>query len=105
MPFKTESRFSNKAAPYGAAISFCKGVNVMDKPKIRFITTRYDTLFLLDDGRDIEVEVDGNWIPLSCQFIDETHAYIGGHVYHIYEFAELREKLGQRYRPAETKAG
>ena len=72
----------------------------MDKPKIRFINCRYDTLFYIDDGGDIELEVEGKWIRLSCRYIDETHAYIGGYVYHIYQFAETRERLGQRYRPA-----
>jgi hypothetical protein len=72
----------------------------MDKPKIRFVNGLYETLFFVDDGGDVEIEVNGEWLRLKCRYIDETHAYIGDRVYHAAEFAQSRERLVQRYRPA-----
>jgi hypothetical protein len=40
----------------------------------------------------------------KCRYLDEFHVEIGGHVYHICEFAESRERIVQRYRPAKPKA-
>jgi hypothetical protein len=75
----------------------------MEKQKIRFINSSYETLFYVDDGGDVELEVNGEWLKFKCRYIDEFHAYIGDHVYHTAEFAQLREHLGQRYRPAEPQ--
>ena len=75
----------------------------MDKPKIRFIDSMYKALFDLEDGEDVEIEItEGEWQRFKCRYIDETHFYLDNHVYHICEFAQAREKLVQRYRPAET---
>jgi hypothetical protein len=72
----------------------------MEKQKIRFINSVNETLFYVDDGDDVELEVNGEWLRFKCRYIDETHAYIGDRVYHIAEFAQSREQLVQRYRPA-----
>ena len=74
----------------------------MDKPKIRFIDCMYNTLFEISDGEDVEIEItEGEWQRFNCRYIDETHFYLANRVYHICEFAQAREKLVQRYRPAQ----
>jgi hypothetical protein len=75
----------------------------MEKQKIRFINSSYKTLFFVDDGDDVEIEGDSGWMKFKCRYLDEFHAEIGGHVYHICEFAEIRERYVQRYRPAKPQ--
>jgi hypothetical protein len=74
----------------------------MDKPKIRFINSSYETLFFVDDGDDLEIEIDNGWKRFPCHYIDEFHFKLDTRVYHVYEFALLREINAYRYRPAET---
>ena len=75
----------------------------MDKSKIRFIDGSYNTMFEIEDGEDVEIEIaEDEWMRFNCRYIDETHFYLGKHVFHICEFAEVREKLVQRYRPAQA---
>ena len=75
----------------------------MEKPKIRFIDSVNNTLFYLDDGDGIEIEVGNEWFHYACHYIDEHHFKLDNHVYHIGEFAQLRERLVQRYRPANSE--
>jgi hypothetical protein len=70
------------------------------KNKINFINTSYKPLFSIDDGDEIEIEVDGVWIPRTCVYIDEYHfKIVGDLVYHTYQFAEIREFNKQSFRP------
>jgi hypothetical protein len=75
----------------------------MGKQKIRFINTSYETLFFVDDGGSIEIEIGNEWKRYPCRYIDEYHFKLENCVYHIYEFAILRERVAYRYRPAETQ--
>ena len=73
----------------------------MDKKKILFIDISYKTLFFIEDGDDVEVEIqEGEWKRFKCRYIDETHFYFEDQVYHISQFAQVRGKYGQQYRPA-----
>jgi hypothetical protein len=72
-----------------------------DKQKIRFIDTRYKTLFSIEDGGEVEIENKGTGQMESfvCRYLDEYHARIGEQVYHIYEFALIMERYLRKYRP------
>jgi len=76
----------------------------MGKQRIRFIDTSYKTLFLIDDGEDIEVEIEGEWKRYACKYLDDNHVEIAGHCFHIHEFAMRLKKASQRYRPVEKQA-
>jgi hypothetical protein len=67
--------------------------------KIQFIDTHYKTLFTIDDGAKIEIDIEGGTVQWTCRFLDEYHTEIGGRVYHIHEFAEAMEKYNRTYRP------
>jgi hypothetical protein len=70
----------------------------MDKKKIRFIDSRYNNLFEVEDGESVElVFPDGERVVRVCKYIDETHFYYGTNCYHICEFAEFMEKNGNKY--------
>jgi hypothetical protein len=72
----------------------------METREIRFITSSYKTLFTINDGDEIEIGLDdGSVVHEVCQYIDEYHLRVGNRVFHICEFAELREKLNQSYKP------
>ena len=75
----------------------------MKKPKILFIDTRYKPLFSIEDGEEIEIDIDSEPMRCACQYLDETHARIGGRVYHIMEFAEFMEQNNRAYRPVNKK--
>lgn len=75
----------------------------MEKPHIRFINTLYETLFFIENGDDIEIDIDGEWKRYACRFIDDYHAWIGDRVYHLREFAEMMERNIRSYRPAKKK--
>jgi hypothetical protein len=76
----------------------------MEKPQIRFINTLYETLFFIEDGGEIEIDIGGGETQrLVCRYIDEYHAWIGDRVYHIREFAELMERNIRTYRPAKKE--
>jgi hypothetical protein len=75
----------------------------MDTREIRFIDSHYNPLFTIKDGEDVVLErVDGDTVQLRCRFIDEYHFEAGNFVYHIYQFAEIMEKNGTRYRPVQV---
>ena len=71
-----------------------------EKKYIRFINSDYQTLFHLPDGGRIRITYpDREPAERVCRFIDEYHTDIGGHHYHICEFAERMEQIGARYEP------
>lgn len=68
--------------------------------KIRFINSKYDELFKINDGDSIRITYpDGEVLDRQCFYIDEYHTKIGSNVYHICEFAEVMERNGNRYEP------
>lgn len=72
----------------------------LEKKYIRFIDSRYTTLFHIPDGGRIRVTFpDGEQHERVCRFIDECHTAVGNNLYHICEFAERMERLGARYEP------
>jgi hypothetical protein len=72
----------------------------VETKKIRFIDSDYNTLFTINDGEEIEITLqDGSVVHEVCRYIDEYHLWVGNRVFHICEFAGLREKLHQSYRP------
>jgi hypothetical protein len=73
----------------------------METRKIRFIDSRYNTLFTINDGEEIVLELaDGEIARQRCRYIDDYHFEAGNFIYHIYQFAEMKEGNGTRYRPA-----
>ena len=75
----------------------------MEKEKeIRFIDSRYNTLFKIPNGSYITiVGADGRKSTYKCRYIDGYHLYVGNYGYHICEFAERMERNGSTCRPAE----
>jgi hypothetical protein len=72
----------------------------VEKPKIRFINTRCETLFFVEDGGEIEIGIDGGeMFRFACRYIDDYHARIGNWIYHIREFAETMERNNHTSRP------
>ncbi len=67
---------------------------------IRFVDSRYNTLFSVPDGGNVLIRhPDGSISKKSCLYIDDYHARIGNYVYHIHEFAETMERNGNIYEP------
>lgn len=75
--------------------------------EIRFIDSRYHPLFSIPDGGNIvRTNLNGRQDVLCCEYIDETHAKIGGSaVYHICQFAEFQEQTGAVYAPEFPRRG
>lgn len=71
--------------------------------KIRFIDSKYNTLFEINDGESVTIiSSDGKPSIFECVFIDDYHFYLGGRrgtCYHICQFAELMERIGSTYQP------
>ena len=77
-----------------------------EKKYIRFINSDYKTLFHLPDGGRIRITYpDREPAERVCRFIDEYHTDIGGHHYHICEFAERMEQIGAKYEPQVLSCG
>ncbi len=75
----------------------------MDK-EIRFIDSRYNTLFTIPDGGKITITYsNGEKAERECKYIDAYHAYIGNRCFHICEFAEVMERNGNKYEPTDRK--
>ena len=71
---------------------------------IRFINSRYDELFRIEDGEKIKIRYsDGKEMERVCRFIDEYHMEVGSNLYHICQFAEIMERNGSEYTPMETE--
>ena len=72
----------------------------MEKQRIRFVDSVNNTLFYIFDGEDIEIETTNGWQRYACHYVDDFHFKLNNHIFHIIEFAEIRERFIQRYRPA-----
>lgn len=71
---------------------------------IRFIDSRYKELFCIPDGEKITVTLGwGKKKEYACRYIDEYHTEVGGHLYHICEFAERMEQNGSVYEPKQQE--
>lgn len=71
---------------------------------IRFINSRYKELFRISDGDKITVTSGwGEKREHVCRYIDEYHTEVGGHLYHICEFAERMEQNGAVYEPKQQE--
>ena len=71
---------------------------------IRFIDSHYTVLFRIPDGGKIVVtDQAGKKNEQICRFIDEYHTEIGGHLYHICQFAEIMERNGSTYEPVKMQ--
>lgn len=71
---------------------------------IRFINSRYDELFRIEDGEKIKIKYsDGEEQEHVCRYIDEYHTEVGNHLYHICQFAEIMERNGSEYTPVEPE--
>lgn len=71
---------------------------------IRFINPHYQELFRIPDGDQIRIiKPNGEKLDRTARFIDEYHVEIGGgfgsSLYHICEFAERMEYLGNEVIP------
>lgn len=64
--------------------------------KVRFVTSRYNDLFYAPNFGI--VKVDGE--PRQVYFVDDYHfGFVGGSVFHICEYAEMRERRGIQIAP------
>ncbi len=71
---------------------------------IRFINSRYDELFRIEDGEKIKIRYsDGGEQERVCRYIDETHTEVGSNLYHICQFAEIMERNGSEYTPVKPE--
>lgn len=69
---------------------------------IRFIDSRYRDLFRLPDGERVTIELpDGKQFDMQCRYIDSMHVAVENDIFHICEFAERMERVGNRYAPTE----
>ncbi len=71
---------------------------------IRFINPHYQELFRIPDGDQIRIiKPDGEKLDRTARYIDDYHVEIGGgfgsNLYHICEFAERMEHLGNEVIP------
>lgn len=71
----------------------------LPKNDIRFIDSSYNEQFRIPDGGTVQVEYPDRAFSTRCEYIDDYHAYIGGEVYHICQFAEIVEHGGGVCRP------
>lgn len=71
--------------------------------RIRFIDSKYRTLFKINDGDKIKIKSDNGEKVYICRYIDDYHFKIfgNGRVFHICEFAEQMKRNGTTYEPAE----
>ncbi len=71
---------------------------------VRFIDPHYRELFRLPDGSKVRIRhKDGSSSERICRYIDDYHAIIGNNLYHICEFAEQMEYLGNTVEPADKR--
>ena len=74
------------------------------KAGIRFINSKYDELFRIADGEKIRLRYsDGEEQERVCRYIDEYHTEVSNNLYHICQFAEIMERNGSEYAPAESE--
>ncbi|NCC87071.1 MAG: hypothetical protein EOM05_04295 [Clostridia bacterium] len=76
----------------------------MSSKECRFIDSRYNPLFTVPDGGKITISYPhGERITKTCKHLDDYHTDIGGHCFHICEFAEKMEGIGAKYAPEKPK--
>lgn len=84
----------------------CAFPNQESGPAIRFIDSEHNTLFHVQDGESIVFTPFGeDQKLLSCRYLDDYHAVIGGRTFHICEFAEFAEQRGAVYTPEHPSTG
>lgn len=67
---------------------------------ICFIKSDYTPLFTIADGGRIEVtDLNGEKTTHTCRYIDDYHLEVGRNLYHICEFAERMESVGNKVEP------
>ena len=75
-----------------------------EEKSIRFIDSHYRELFRIPDGGTIILTYsDGERHERQCHFMDEYHTEIDGLHWHICQFAEIMERNGATYVPAQEK--
>lgn len=69
---------------------------------IQFIDSSYNRLFCIADGEKIVItDALGEKSKRVCRYIDEYHTEVGDYLFHICQFAEIMERNGSVYEPAE----
>lgn len=67
---------------------------------IRFITPDYKERFTIPDGDEILItSPNGAKATRTCRYIDDYHLEVGRNLYHICEFAERMESVGNKVEP------
>ena len=66
---------------------------------IRVIDSSYNEQFRIPDGGYLQVTYPDHVFSVKCEHIDDYHAYYGGEVYHICQFAEIVERGGGMVQP------
>ena len=62
---------------------------------IRFIAPDYTEKFRIADGEKVRItRTDGSSFDEVCRYVDDYHLELGSGLYHICEFAEKMEQLG-----------
>lgn len=73
------------------------------KEGIRFITPQYNDLFRAPDDGRVSVRLpNGTKKTYVCRYLDSTHFEMMGEVWHICQFAEQMQALGQRVEPLDV---
>ena len=75
----------------------------MEKQWIRFIDSVNNTLFYIEDGEDIEIDIKGEWKRYTCKYIDDGHFKMGDGYYRVNEFSGIMKNASQRYRPINSE--
>lgn len=71
---------------------------------IRFIDSNYQEKFRIEDGGRIAVTAPGGKRnEYTCRYVDAYHVEIGSNLFHICEYAELREAAGDQVEPVTGK--
>lgn len=71
----------------------------LPKNDIRVIDSSYNEQFRIPDGGYLQVTYPDHVFSVKCEHIDDYHAYYGGEVYHICQFAEIVERGGGTVQP------
>jgi hypothetical protein len=75
------------------------------KKECKFIDSKYNVLFTVPDGGKITITYpNGESFTKICKHLDDYHTEIGGHCFHICEFAEKIEGVGGKYAPEKLKS-
>lgn len=98
-------RFTPQAGDYNL-YCYCYKKDYFDqfqeraKKGIRFIDTSYKEKFTIPDGDRVRIQMPyGKHTDYVCRYVDEYHLYVGDHLYHICQFAEMLEQNGYTVIP------